>query len=191
MQNINHRLQCWRRIVNYFYNSTLLARFEMITLTRFLAIKTIRFLCLYQKMACCMVVINQVFYPTWMTCKIPHRINPLSNALLLMDQLLLLSWYLWIAQPSKIIPRKSSSHSFYSNFNQVVEELTLFGMFIWKIALKNLQELKEVKVLILVYYQTKKLQSTGMHFFVLIKTKLNYSNFLQLIQVNFKRADWW
>ena len=56
--------------------------------------KTKRFLHLYQKMACCILVINQIFYPFWMTYKIPHRINPLSNALLLMNQLLLISWHL-------------------------------------------------------------------------------------------------
>ena len=88
-----------------------------------------------------------------------------------------------------VVRRKSSSHSSYSNFNQVVEKLTLFGIFIWKIALKNLQEIKEVKVFIVVYYKTRKFQATGMHFFVLIRTKLNYSNFSQLKQVNFKLVD--
>ena len=67
------------------------------------------------------------------------QINPLSNALLLMDQLLSISCHLWIAQLSKIIQRKCFSHSSYGNFDHVVEELTLFGMFIWKIAIKHLQ----------------------------------------------------
>ena len=98
---------------------------------------------------------------------------------------------MWIAQPSNIIQRKCSSRSSYSNFNQVVEEFTWFGMFVRKIALKNLQELKEVKVFIVVYYKTQKLQVTGMHLIALIRTKLNYSNFSQLKQVNFKVTDWW
>ena len=191
MANVNHRLKYWRNIVNHFQNSTLLARFEMVTLTSFSAMKTKRFLHLYQKMACCILVINQIFYPLWMTYKIPHRIKPLSNALLLMDQLLLIYWHLWIAQPSNIIQRKCSSHSSYSNFNQVVEEFTWFGTFVRKIALKNLQELKEVKVFIVVYYKTQKLQATGMHLIALIRTKLNYSNFSQLKQVNFRVTDWW
>ena len=92
--------------------------------------------------------------------------------------------------------KKVSPHSSYNNFNQVVEELTLFGMFIWKTALKNLQELKEVKVFVVVYYKTRQFQATGMHFILLIRiellnyTKLNYSNFWQLKQVNFKLMDW-
>ena len=59
--------------MNYFHNSTLLARFEMVTLTSFSAMNTKHFLHLYQKMACCILVINQIFYPLWMTYKIPHR----------------------------------------------------------------------------------------------------------------------
>ena len=38
-------------------------------------------------------------------------------------------------------------------------------MFIWKIALKNLQELEEVKVFVVLYYKTQKFQATGIHFF--------------------------
>ena len=76
-----------------FHNSTLLARFEMVTLTSFSAMKTKRFVHLNQKIACYAVVINQIFYPLLMICKILHSINPLSNALLLMDQLLLISWH--------------------------------------------------------------------------------------------------
>ena len=136
-----------------FHSSTLLARFKMVTLTSFSAMKTKRFVYLNQKIACYVVVINQIFYPLLMIYKILHSMNPLSNALLLMDQLLLISWHLWIAQPSKIIQRNCFSHLSYRNFNQVVEELTLFGMFIWRIALKNLQELKEVKVFVAVYYK--------------------------------------
>ena len=100
-------------------NSIVLARFEMVALTSFSVMRTKHFLHLYQKMVCCVLVINQIFYPLWMTDKIPHSINPLSNALLLMDQLLLMSWHLWIAQPSKIIQRKCYFHSSYSNFNRL------------------------------------------------------------------------
>ena len=75
-------------------------------------------------------------------------------------------------------------------FQQVVGELTLFGMFIWKKALNNLQELKEVKVFVAVYCKTRQFQATGMHFFVLITTKLNYLNFSQLKLVNFKLTNW-
>ena len=38
--------------------------------------------------------------------------------------------------------------------------------------------------------QELKFEATGMHFFMLIRTKLNYSHFSQLKQVNFKLTDW-
>ena len=68
-------------------------------------------------------------------------------------------------------------------FQQVVGELTLFGMFIWKKTLNNL------KVFVAVYCKTRQFQTTGMHFFMLITTKLNYLNFSQLKLVNFKLTN--
>ena len=68
-------------------------------------------------------------------------------------------------------------------FQQVVGELTLFGMFIWKKTLNNL------KVFVAVYCKTRQFQTTGMHFFMLITTKLNYLKFSQLKLVNFKLTN--
>ena len=44
---------------------------------------------------------------------------------------------------------------------------------------------------VVVYYKTQKFEATSIHFSVLIRTKLNYSNFSQLRQVTFKLTDWW